>query len=116
MPGPKASEASTMPEASQAPMFPSGLPSTSVGPPSADWSIFATTWGDPENGTYQRRPVVAFGSVEPIGNCWLEPGSSVSKIPVEVDSILSGWWTSLRVLTGLSSPSTKIDKEVTIVG
>src|SRR6185503_5569112 len=68
------------------------------------------------NGTYQRRAVVALGSVEPTGNCWLEPGSSVNRIPLRVDSILSGWWTSFNVLTGLSSPSTNILREVTSVG
>ena len=30
--------------------------------------------------------------------------------------MLSGWWTSSRVLTGLSSPSTKTVSDVTIVG
>ena len=42
----------------------------------------------------------------PAGNCWLEPGSSVTRIPFVVDSRLSGWWISSGVLTGLSSPST----------
>ena len=30
--------------------------------------------------------------------------------------MLSGWWTSLSVLTGLSSPSTKTVSDVTTVG
>ena len=52
-----------MPLVSHAPQFPLGRPSTSVpATPSADWSTFATTSGDPENGTYHRRAVVAFGS------------------------------------------------------
>ena len=64
-PGPNAAEASTTPVVSHAPQFPGlignaggvngGLSagSTSVGPPSADWLIFATICGEPENGTYQ---------------------------------------------------------------
>src|SRR5262245_43988018 len=91
-PGPNAADASTIPLDSHAPRFPGGRPSTSVGPvgPSADWSTLATTSGVPENGTYQRRAVVALGSVEPNGNCWLDPGSSVTTRPVVVDSRLSG--------------------------
>ena len=54
-------------------------PSTSVGPSSADWSTLATTLsGSRCTRSYrQSRAVVAVGSVEPTGNCWLEPGSSV---------------------------------------
>src|SRR5688572_17611615 len=96
-PGPKAAEASTIPVDSHAPRLPAGRPSTSVGPPSADWSTFTTTWDVPENGTYQSRAVVALGSREPTGNCWLDPGSSVNRRPLTVDSILSGWWTSFNV-------------------
>ena len=62
------------------------------------------------------RAVVAAGSVEPTGNCWLEPGSSVMYRPLAVDSMLSGWWISVRVLTGMSSPSMRIDSEVTTFG
>ena len=50
--------------------------STSVGPPSADWSTLATTSGVPANGTYQSRAVVALAGSAAIWagvNCWLLP-------------------------------------------
>jgi hypothetical protein len=73
--------------------------STSVGPSSADWFTLATTSGDPENGTHHSRAVVAFALVSVAANCWLDPGSSVTRRPFAVDSRLSGWWISPRVLT-----------------
>src|ERR671911_2226391 len=114
-PGPKIDEASTMPLDSHAPQLPGVRSSTSVGPASADCSTFATTAGAPENGTHQSRAVVALGSVDPAGNCWLLPGSSVTNRPFGVDSRLSGWWISLSVCTGLSSPSWNIESESTCV-
>jgi hypothetical protein len=67
-------------------------------------------------GTCQSLAVVAFGSEEPRGNCWLEPGSSVTRRPLRVVWMLSGWWISLGVWTGLSSPSTSTVSDVTFVG
>ncbi len=49
-------------------------------------------------------------------NCWLEPGSSVTRSPFTVDSRLSGWWIAVGVLTGTVSPSTRIVSDVTFVG
>ena len=70
MPGPKTSDASTMPLDSQAPSALRPAGSTSVGPSSADWSTFATTSGDPPlSGTRQMRAVVAFGSTVGRANC-----------------------------------------------
>src|SRR6266545_1847426 len=115
-PAPNAAEASTIPVVSHAPQLPSARPSTSVPSPSAVWSILTTTSGEPENGTYQSRAVVALGSVEFGGNCWLDPGSSATKRPVCVVSTLSGWWISFRVLTGKSSPSTAMLNESTTFG
>src|SRR5262245_58472024 len=76
-PCPNAAEASTMPLDSQVPRLPIegsavGRGPTSVGPPSADWSTFATTSGSPAYETYHSRAGVAFGSVE-VGENWLLP-------------------------------------------
>ena len=115
--GPKTFDVSMIPDASHAPQFPLLPGTTSVGPPSADWSTLSTTVFAPvARSTRQTRAVVAFGSVEPAGNCCDEPGSSVTRSPPSVVSRLSGWWISSRVLTGASSPSTRIESERTFVG
>ena len=103
---------------SHAPRLPRAVAaSTSVGPSSADWFTFATTLFAPvARVCFQIRAVVAFGSVDPNGNCWLEPGSSVTSRLVAVVSRLSGWWISPGALTGASSPSIRIERLSTFVG
>ena len=116
-PGPNSFDASTIPLDSHAPRLPRAAASSSVGPSSADWFTFATTSIAPVPSWYrQSRAVVAAGSVEPNGNCWLEPGSSVIRRKSSVDSMLSGWWISSIAFTGLSSPSIRRENEVTLVG
>ena len=106
-----------MPLDSQAPWLPRGAASTSSGPSSADWLTFAAIRFVPVARSYcQIRAVVAAGSVEPTGNCWLEPGSSVKSRLFAVDSMLSGWCISATVLTGASSPSIRIENDSTLVG
>ena len=62
-PSPNAAEASTMPVVSHAPQLPIGTPvDVDTRSPSVDWSILTTTSGEPENGTYHRRAVVALAS------------------------------------------------------
>ncbi len=59
---------------------------------------------------------MAFGSVEPNGNCWLEPGSSVRRIPSASTRCCPAGGSRRRVWTALSSPSTMTVSEVTTVG